>query len=418
MQLLEPAVPGAHDRNGFNAGGGEREVIYVLNSIGPTSSPFNEYVLYRLRRYPDERPVVITWLPNDPEVAAMCRREPLASRLELVECHAKAATLVRALNARIARSRSADRRTVVHVHHAAAGALARCVKMAPWLPRVPTVYTMHTAYGQLSLRNRGLTAWAMTGADQSVFVSEASLDAFPIWLRGRLRAEPLVIRNGVDLERVDAVLRQLTPRYAEPVLGDPGMAAPERTARAGALSLITVGRLVDLKNQELLIRALAGLPDNICLTIVGGGPLEANLRTLATSLGLADRVRLTGVIPREEVFRELRNSDLFVSSSRWEGLPVAVLEAMACELPVLLSDIPSHREVARDLSAAKLLPSQVEAWVPAIRAFAETPDTERLRLGASARAAVRESFSLERMQASYRTVYERLWSYETSEVTT
>lgn len=378
----------------------DRVVISVLNSIGPTSSPFNEYVLYRLRRYPDERPVVITLLENASDAVELCRSGPFAVRLELLECHGSATKLVRTLHHRLAQSRSDERPTLVHVHHAAAGALTRWVKVAPWLPKIPTVHTMHTAFDRLSHRNRVLAAWALAGADQVVFVSEASRDAVPFEVRRRFRVEPIVIRNGVDLERVDAVLQQ---QHA-------WVPAGEAVAAGAAFSMITVGRLINLKNQALLLRVLADLPAGMTLKIIGGGPLEAQLRAQVKAMGLESRVELTGVVPREEVFRSMQHADLFVSSSHWEGLPVAVLEAMACELPVLLSDIPSHREVAIDGGAVTLLPHRVDAWVRALRNMAARPATERRREGRLNRIAVQDRFSLDSMQDAYRDVYRRLWT--------
>jgi glycosyltransferase involved in cell wall biosynthesis len=129
---------------------------------------------------------------------------------------------------------------------------------------------------------------------------------------------------------------------------------------------------------------------------------------LARQLGVEDRVRFTGVIPREEVYRELLEGDLFISGSRWEGLPIAVLEAMALSRPVLLSDIPSHREIAELGGAVPVLPHDLDAWVRALGEIAALPPAARAAQGAANRRLVASALSLERMHQAYTELYQRL----------
>ena len=99
--------------------------------------------------------------------------------------------------------------------------------------------------------------------------------------------------------------------------------------------LITAGRMVAQKRFDVLIQALALVRGDARLTILGDGPLRHSLEALARSLGIADRVDTPGygdVLPR------LRQADLFVLSSDYEGLPAVVLEALASGVPVVTSD--------------------------------------------------------------------------------
>ena len=84
------------------------------------------------------------------------------------------------------------------------------------------------------------------------------------------------------------------------------------------------------------------------LVVIGEGYLRHQMLAMRKALGLGAQVELTGLIPREQVYNTLARADLAVSASRVEGLPVAVLEAMACGCPVISSNASSLPEVAGD----------------------------------------------------------------------
>ena len=100
--------------------------------------------------------------------------------------------------------------------------------------------------------------------------------------------------------------------------------------------IINVGELSCRKNQEVLIRAIAYF-DDCFLTIVGQGKLHQYYNQLIAELGLQNRIKLLGF--RTDVIELCKAGDIFAFPSLQEGLPVALMEAMACELPVVCSDI-------------------------------------------------------------------------------
>ncbi len=105
-------------------------------------------------------------------------------------------------------------------------------------------------------------------------------------------------------------------------------------------TLLYVGRLGARKGLGLALRALARVDDpNIEFLIAGTGRHESRLRELASSLGIADRVRFLGYVPNEELPRLYSSADVFLLPSRYEGFGLVILEAMACGTPVIGTDV-------------------------------------------------------------------------------
>jgi glycosyltransferase involved in cell wall biosynthesis len=121
--------------------------------------------------------------------------------------------------------------------------------------------------------------------------------------------------------------------------------------------VVTVGRLVELKGHEQLIAAASivvkKFPD-ARFSIVGDGPLHDRLRQQAESLGLGNHVTFAGSV--SDVPARLREADIYVSASHYEGMPMATLEAMAWGVPVIASDVPGNRAIVEDGRTGLLYP--------------------------------------------------------------
>lgn len=150
----------------------------------------------------------------------------------------------------------------------------------------------------------------------------------------------------------------------------------------------TVGRLSAQKGQDTVIKALRDVPGSLLL-IIGSGELEAELRELATSTGVQDRVRFCGEVSGEAVSRHLHASDAFLFPSRWETFGLAVVEACTIGLPVIASDIEVLREVLRDgASAIRFVPAgDPPLWASAMRELASMAPDELNKLGAASMIA-------------------------------
>jgi glycosyltransferase involved in cell wall biosynthesis len=177
-------------------------------------------------------------------------------------------------------------------------------------------------------------------------------------------------------------------------------AEPGRTA----VRICSVARLEPPKDHATLLRALAALPTRDWeLDIVGAGPLEAKMRRLAGSLGIAQRVNFLGY--REDTAQILAGSQLFVLCSRSEALPRSILEAMRAGLPVLAADVGGVREAVEDGVTGLLVPAgDVPAVSTALTGLLGAAGL-RQRLGAAGRLKFERTFRVERMIESTETVY-------------
>ena len=109
--------------------------------------------------------------------------------------------------------------------------------------------------------------------------------------------------------------------------------------------IISIGRLVKIKNYDSLIRAVSMIK-NSELVIIGDGPEKKNLQSLAKKLGC--KLSITGMIPNEMIPNEINKSNIFVLPSYSEGMPKALIEAMSCQIPCIVSDIPTLKEIIND----------------------------------------------------------------------
>ncbi len=159
-----------------------------------------------------------------------------------------------------------------------------------------------------------------------------------------------------------------------------------KTSGAAEHIVAAMGRLVPEKGFDLLLHAysrIAHRHPGWSLVIMGQGPLKSELVLLAKTLKLEDRVRFTGEVI--EPYLILRQADLFVLSSRFEGFPIALCEAMACGLPVVSFNCPSGpADIIRDGVDGILTPAQDVGALAAAMHRLMGDDKERARLAVKA----------------------------------
>lgn len=152
--------------------------------------------------------------------------------------------------------------------------------------------------------------------------------------------------------------------------------------------VLYAGRMDEGKNVESVIAALARVAADVPFAAVfcGDGPRRRSAERLARELGVAHRVVFTGYV--NNLWDLMKRADVLVSLSRFEGCPNVVLEAMACGCPLVVSDIPAHREILDERSALFVSPCDPEEAARALKATLSCGDSARRRAGAArARAA-------------------------------
>jgi glycosyltransferase involved in cell wall biosynthesis len=182
---------------------------------------------------------------------------------------------------------------------------------------------------------------------------------------------------------------------------DPAVFAPAPAREGGGAEgfhIICVARLATVKAQRLLIAACARLAAagwNLHLHLVGTGPDREDLRKFAAGQGIAGRVIFEGGKNQEEVIELYRKSDVFALASFAEGIPVALMEAMAMEIPCVATWVNGVPELILHQQEGLLsAPSDVEGMAGAIEMLLRDPDLRR-RLGAAGRQKVLREYNLE-----------------------
>jgi glycosyltransferase involved in cell wall biosynthesis len=291
---------------------------------------------------------------------------------------------------------AAFRPDLIHGHCFHANMMARLLGLSRLRPAV--VSTIHNVYEGGWPR---MLAYRLTGglSHRTIAVSQAAAERF-----ARLRAVPAkkcsVIVNGIDVREFAAdPERRLRARAA---LGIPN--CPEESA----FLWLAVGRIAPAKDYPNLLRAFAqvraGQPGTHLY--IAGESAAGNLAPLqsqAAGLGLADSLSWLGL--RRDVPALLDAADGFVLSSAWEGMPLAVAEAMAMEKPVVATDVGGVRELVGD--AGLVVPSRnPDALAAAMLDIMRRSREERCNFGRAARLRIVRQFSMDanadRREALYR----------------
>jgi glycosyltransferase involved in cell wall biosynthesis len=178
---------------------------------------------------------------------------------------------------------------------------------------------------------------------------------------------------------------------------------------AGAIVITTVGRLTAIKQHSLFLEMAARVAercDMAVFLVVGDGELKAELEAQVSTLGLGSRVRFLGW--RGDLDCVYAATDVFVLTSRNEGTPVALIEAMASGVSSVSTDVGGVRDVLTDGALGALVPfDRTDELVGAVLRFAEAPAL-REKIGLVARAAVVHRFALRRLVDDISGLYDRL----------
>ncbi len=293
------------------------------------------------------------------------------------------------------------RRSLLHVHHVWPAGDRYLVPLAHLAGVRGVIVTEHLVGYSHSTHQRWLKRWELSRADQVVGVSRAvqamlerdyDFDA----ARGR------VIENGVDAAGLDR---------AQPRAHEERRRVRARLEATGSMFVwLFVGRLETQKGLDVLLDAFARLAKSERsrkLWIVGEGSQREALIEQAKQLGIADRVRFEGAV--DDAAPYLWAADGFALASRWEGLPLALLEAQAAGLPAVAAAAGGVAEAVRDGVTGLLVPREDAAAFAAAMSRVESEDGLAARLSYEGARQARDEWSWERMVSAYEVLYERAW---------
>ena len=278
---------------------------------------------------------------------------------------------------------------ILHAHLPHASLMARGIRLlAPLRVLIDTIHSPAT--GSVTRR----ICYRLTSALPDVVTSVSHAAARP-WLELQTLSdsELVVIPNGLDTEwwraRSDSSDSELS-----------------RSNSSDEFRWIAVGRLDPVKDYATLLRAFSTLPPSARLTIAGSGPLEHTLRLQVSDLGIQGRVQFLGF--KDDVRQLMQNSDGFVLSSRWEGLPIALMEASACELPAVFTETPGARELLPGSSLPIAPVSDSAALALAMKSLMDLPKSRQRELGRNARQQIVANFDQHSVLTRLETLYCRL----------
>jgi len=290
---------------------------------------------------------------------------------------------------------------IIHLHQAYLSAFAAGLLSGFLKKKVVVKVACGGEYGDMRRLERMKLSWLLFAgikkADRFVAISEEIRRELLSYGFGE---EKIVrIPNGVDLARFH-----------------PGR-SPIKDEFAGRSIVLFVGRLDEQKGVKFLLRAWRKVKEkdaaNCVLLLIGQGPLEAELKALASSLNLGESVRFLGRVENVEDY--LKAAEVFVLPSLAEGMPNVLLEAMATGVAIVASSIGGVTDLVKDGESAKLVPPRDEeklatailklledkACLPAGKALGE-------RLGKGALERVRKNFSIDAVGRRYEDLYRRL----------
>ncbi len=268
---------------------------------------------------------------------------------------------------------------VVHTHIHVLPYVVPAVKKAKVKRHIHTIHTLakmeDNAFGRM-LNKRYYKKKGVIPVALSEFAKKTVTDVY------KLRADSVpVVYNGIDLSKCKE---------------------KNTYAVSDKFTFVHIGSLIDVKNHRLMIDAFSKLSDeNICVKFIGQGLLEDELKSEVKAKGLDGRIEFLGVKPY--VYEYLVNADAFIFPSKYEGVPMTLIEAMGTGLPIVASNVGGIQDMLTNNENAILINPTIDELVSAIKVIVND-EVLREQLGKCAKERALE-FSYKIMSKKYEEIY-------------
>jgi glycosyltransferase involved in cell wall biosynthesis len=281
--------------------------------------------------------------------------------------------------------------SVIACHSGIAGMIGR---IAGYIAKIPTVYTVHSyafMLGHPPLRK--IVAFCVEYILAHITTATISVSKY---------AKNIACSAGIPYSRNITVIHN----------GVSVVDVAKEKKEQDEFHIVFVGRLAKPKRPDTIIRALTQITmstqKRITFDIIGDGPDRVSLERLATEEKVAEHVKFHGALSSHEVLLVVKNADIFVLPTEWEGLPISILESMSVGVSVVASDVGGVSEiVTKETGVLMSKISQPADWADRISLLL-ADDQKRNELGINGEKFIREKFSFEETFKKTREVYEKV----------
>lgn len=357
-----------------------RVVIHFLRTINETTGGYREFAVWREKHIQYEKNIVFVCGKKTEGNKNNCREVKVVwGNGEIKKIRGKVKEI-------LSICRKKEIPVVFHIQQFSA--IDTIIRATVGLGvRKNMLYTMKSTFsGYTSYSIKLKCILSALWAKHLTFLSYASYSDYPRiikWMKGRNIS---VIEHGADREeikRIDWKERTIKPHQI--------------------FEFVYTARIVPVKNHIFLLDVMENV-EGIHITLIGeenGSVIQREIK----KRHLENKISITGLMSREKVYSLLEEADGYLSTSTVEGLPVSVLEAMHAGLPIILSDIKPHMELARKTDGIIILPLKKEIWAEKLNAFKKMRIERLCELGDKNRSAANRYFTLERMHKRYDKLY-------------
>lgn len=359
-----------------------RVVVHLLKAVNETTSGYKEFAVWRKKHVKHEINIVIACGKR------MESNKKNFSELEVIWGNGDVKRIRKKVKEILSICREKKIPVVFHIQQVAA--IAEIMRACAGLGiRNKMVYTERNSFCGYNTTIKKSVLMSALYAKHLTFLSYASYEEYPKivkWLKHNNMSLIEHGANGDEITKIDWSKRKVISN--------------------SPLELVYTARIVPVKNHRFLLDVMEKI-DGVHITFIGGEQYPV-IQNEIKRRHLESKITITGIVNREEVYKILANGDAYISPSTLEGLPVSVLEAMHAGLPLILSNIKPHIELAKKTDGIIVLPLEKELWINELNHIKKLEIECMADMGERNADAAKQFFTLDKMHRRYSRLYSSL----------